>query len=109
MMFRFRYSVALPLLLMPFCLPIATVLLPLLASDLYGEQSVTQATGVFLSVNYVGYAVGGVVINRAFDLARSYIPILFVFAGLMVLVTVLIAVLIRRGEAARDAAEASAE
>ncbi len=96
-------------LLMPFCLPIATVLLPLLASDLYGEKSVTQATGVFLSVNYVGYAVGGVVINRAFDLARSYIPILFVFAGLMVLVTVLIAVLIRRGEAARDALEASAE
>jgi predicted MFS family arabinose efflux permease len=96
-------------LLLPFCLPIATVLLPLLASDLYGEKSVTQVTGVFLSVNYVGYAVGGVVINRAFDLARSYIPILFVFAGLMVLVTVLIAVLIRRGEAARDALEASAE
>lgn len=96
-------------LLLPFCLPIATVLLPLLASDLYGERSVTKATGVFLSANYVGYAVGAIVINRAFDLAHSYIPILTVFAGVMIFVTVLIAVLIRRGEKVRDAVLAAEE
>ena len=73
-------------------LPLETIMLPIYASDLFGERSYEKILGIFVSINVTGYAVGGPVVNMFHDipaLGSSYRPILFVCCGIMVLVTVL--------------------
>ena len=73
-------------------LPLETIMLPIYASDLFGERSYEKILGIFVSINVTGYAVGGPVVNLFHDipaLGGSYRPILFVCCGIMVLVTVL--------------------
>jgi len=73
-------------------LPLETIMLPIYASDLFGERSYEKILGIFVSINVTGYAVGGPVVNMFHDipaLGGSYRPILFVCCGIMVLVTVL--------------------
>lgn len=69
-------------------LPLETVMLPLIAGDLFGPESYAQYLGVFVSVNVAGYAVGAPLVNLVFDLFGSYIPVLFVVAAMLVCITV---------------------
>lgn len=94
-------------ILMPFGLPIETVMIPLIASELYGERSFAKTTGILVAVTYVGYTVGALVINSSFDALQTYRPILIVFAVVMVVTGVLTQVEMRRAGAARKAAEAA--
>ena len=72
-------------------LPLETIMLPIYAADLFGERSFEKVLGIFVSINVTGYAIGGPVVNLFHDipaLGGSYRPILFICAGIMVLVTV---------------------
>lgn len=64
-------------------LPLETVMLPIFAGDLFGDRSSDMALGLIVSVNTVGYAVGGPVFNLCYDLTGSYNPILYVGGALM--------------------------
>lgn len=55
-----------------FALPLETIMLPIYAKDLFGNKSYDKFLGIFVSVNTVGYAVGGFVINLCYDKFGSY-------------------------------------
>lgn len=63
-------------------LPLETIMLPLFASDMFGEKSYGKILGFFVSVCSAGMAVGQPLVNVCFDILGSYqIPIL-IFAGI---------------------------
>ena len=69
-------------------LPLETIMLPIYASDLFGERSFNQVLGIFVSVNTAGYALGAPLINMCFDVFGSYTPGFFAGSALMLLVTI---------------------
>lgn len=69
-------------------LPLETIMLPLFASDMFGERSYNKVLGIIVSVNTAGYACGSPVINAVFDIWGSYRPMLFIYAGIMVFVAI---------------------
>lgn len=57
-------------------LPLQTVLLPLMASDLYREEDYGKALGVFTAANSIGFLLGNTLANFCFDLFGTYRHIL---------------------------------
>ena len=68
-------------------LPLETVMLPLIAGDLFGEREFAKLLGIFVSVNTAGYAVGPLVTNLCFDIVGTYRPVFFTYSVLMIGVT----------------------
>lgn len=75
----YLYSVA-----VAFGLPLETVMLPLIASDLYGEKDYSRLMGIIVAVNTMGYFVGSPVINLVYDKLGTYKPAFFVGIGILV-------------------------
>ncbi len=73
-----------------FALPLETIMLPIYVKDLFGDKSYDQFLGLFVSINTVGYAVGGFVINLCYDVFGSYRSAFGICAVAMALVLVLI-------------------
>lgn len=71
-----------------FALPLETIMLPIYASDLFGEASYEKILGLFVSVNVLGYAFGVPIVNLCYDLIGTYTPILIVSSVIMLIVTV---------------------
>jgi len=69
-------------------LPLETVLVPLIAADLFGEKDFSKLLGICVSVNTAGYALGTPVANLFFERFGSYQQILLVFCVMMGLVAV---------------------
>lgn len=69
-------------------LPLETLMIPLLTNDLFGNADYDHILGLFISLNTAGYAVGTPLVNLCFDMAGTYVPILYVLGGVMALVTV---------------------
>ena len=69
-------------------LPLETVMLPLYASELFGNKSYMSVLGVFTAVNYAGYALGAPFGNLIFDLTGSYNIAFIIFGALMLFITV---------------------
>ena len=69
--------------LSPLSLPLETVLVSLLAADLFGERDFSKLLGIFVGFNYAGYGVGGFVYNLFYDLTGSYVNILLATAAVM--------------------------
>ena len=72
----------------PFALPLETIMLPLIAKDLFGYHSYSQIMGLVVSVNTLGYATGAPIMNLMYDLTGTYRPTLLVMVGLMVVVAI---------------------
>ena len=89
--------------LSPFAMTQETVLLALIASDLFGEKSNAKVLGILVSVSAVGYASSAFLLNRLYDRLGSYQLILIGSAVLLAAATLLIQIEIRRGEKERDA------
>ncbi|MBR2896738.1 MAG: MFS transporter [Oscillospiraceae bacterium] len=75
-------------LLIPFALPMETVMLPLIAADMFGEKCFPKIMGLFVSINTAGYAAGALLSNAVFDLVGSYKLALLVFSGILLIATV---------------------
>ena len=69
-------------------LPLETIMLPLIAADLFGEKEYGKMLGIFVSINTAGYACGPFLTNLAYDFIGSYTPILLVYTGVMAAITV---------------------
>ena len=69
-------------------LPLETVMLPLYASELFGNKSYMNVLGVFSAANYAGYAFGSPIGNFIYDIFGSYNIAFIVFGALMVFVAV---------------------
>lgn len=83
-------------------LPLETVMLPLYAGDLFGEKSYSKMVGIFIAVNYAGFALGSPVINAVYDIFHSYTPAFVFCALLMVVVTVVMQFAITKAHKFRD-------
>jgi MFS family permease len=53
-------------------LPMETVMIPLIASDLFGAKGYAKVLGVFVSVSSAGYALGAPLTNLVYDMTGSY-------------------------------------
>ncbi len=83
-------------------LPLETIMLPLYAGDLFGEKDYSKMVGIFIAVNYAGYAVGSPVINAVYDICRSYVPAFVFCAVLMAAVTVTMQIVIGKAHCFRE-------
>ena len=83
-------------------LPLETIMLPIYASDLFGERSYEKVLGIFVSVNVTGYALGAPTLNLCYDLFGTYTPMLIACAIIMVLVTVIIQYVISKAHSVRE-------
>lgn len=71
-------------------LPLETLVLPLIANDLFGSVSYDKLLGIIISMNYTGYALGGPLVNLCYDKLGTYAPVLWMLAGLgIVLLTII--------------------
>jgi MFS family permease len=82
-------------------LPLETIMLPIYASDLFGEHSYEKVLGIFVSVNVMGYALGTPSVNLCFDIVGTYTPILYVCAGIMLAVTLVMQYVVTQAHAMR--------
>ena len=86
-------------------LPLETVMLPLIATDLFGEREFAKLLGIFVSVNTAGYAVGPLLTNLCFDMVGTYRPVFLIYSVLMAAVTAGFLLVHRLVAAARAEAE----
>lgn len=70
-----------------FALPLETVMLPLYVSEMFGNKSFDKVLGIFVSVNYVGFALGSPFGNVCYDIFGDYKIAFAVFGVAMVFVT----------------------
>lgn len=84
-------------------LPLETIMLPLIAGELFGQREYPKLLGIFVSVNTAGYAVGPLVSNICFDMIGTYRPVFWVYAGIMVVVTAAFLYVLRKVDATRKA------
>ena len=74
----FVYAVA-----FAFAMPLETLVIPLVANDLFGNANYDKILGILIAANYSGYAVGAPLVNKCFDLFGTYKPVLIVLAAVM--------------------------
>lgn len=73
-------------LVIPFALPLETIMLPLIAKDLFGYHSYSQFMGLFVSVNTLGYATGAPIMNLIYDMTGSYRSAMLIMVGIMAVI-----------------------
>ncbi|MCI7402569.1 MAG: MFS transporter [Pyramidobacter sp.] len=71
--------------LLGFAMPVETIMVPLLVTNLLGARAYTAMIGVFFALMSAGIAVGNPLINFGYSLAGSYSPVLILYAGLFAL------------------------
>ena len=67
-------------------MPLETVMVPLIAADMFGEKDFSKMVGIFVSMNTAGYAFGTPVANLIFDQCGTYTPMLLLTATIMLLI-----------------------
>ena len=55
-----------------FAMPLETVIIPLLVSQMFGSKSFAKVMGYYLAINTLGYACGVPVVNTAYDIMGTY-------------------------------------
>lgn len=86
-----------------FALPLETIMLPLLAKNLFGSHSYSKIMGIFVAVNTLGYATGVPLMNLSYDLIGTYRPIMLLLVCVLVTVALVMQVVITIARKDRDA------
>lgn len=68
-------------------LPLETIMLSLITTDLFGNKSFDKILGIVAALNTAGYAVGTPLINWCYDAFGTYVPFIWVCVGIMAVVT----------------------
>ena len=84
-------------------MPLETIMLPLIAADLFGDKDDARMMGIMVAVNTFGHATGEPIASLVYETIGSYNAILLVFAAIMVCVLVLFQLVMKRS--AMDRAE----
>ncbi len=90
-------------------LPLETVMLPLFASELFGNKSFDKIVGVFSSASTAGFALGAPLANLFFDLFGNYNLPFIIFAVIMLFVTVTMQFVLRSANRDKKIILAAAE
>lgn len=70
-------------LLFALALPLETLVVPLIANDLFGNKDYDKFLGLLIAANYTGCALSGPFINIFADLGWGYKPGLLILSGVM--------------------------
>ena len=68
-------------------LPLQTVLLPLMAGDMFRNEDYSKVLGIFTAANSIGFLLGNTLANFCFDLFGTYRHILITDGILMVAIS----------------------
>jgi len=90
--------------IIPFALPLETIMLPLIAMDLFGHYSYSKIMGIFVSVNTFGYATGTPLMNVMFDLTGTYRSTMLVLVAILICVGITMQFVITAARKTRTAA-----
>ena len=88
-------------------IPMETIGVSLVTSDLYGNKAFDKMIGIMLAVNYAGYAIGNPLMNFFCDIFGSYKPIMLVFVGIYIAITVMYQFVITAAHKKRKEIEAA--
>ena len=83
-------------------MPLETIMLPLIAADIFGDKDYARMMGIMVAVNTFGHATGEPIASLVYEKIGSYNSILFVYAGIMAVVLVLFQLVISRAGKDRD-------
>lgn len=86
-------------------LPLETIMLPIFAGELFGENAYNKVLGIITSVNTAGYALGAPMANLCYDLFGTYNLALYISAGLMVITTIIMQFVITSAKKERTGLE----
>ncbi len=92
-----------------FALPLETVMLSLIATELFGNKDFSRIIGLLVSANYAGYAIGAPVGNICFDVFGSYNIAFLIFSAMIIFVTVAMQFVISAAKKDKDAILKQAE
>ena len=70
-------------LIFALALPLETLVVPLIANDLFGNKDYDKFLGLLIAANYTGCALSGPFINIFADLGMGYMPGLLILSGIM--------------------------
>jgi len=88
-------------------LPMETIGVTLVASDLFGNKAFDKMLGIMLALNHLGYAVGSMVVNGLYDLCGgTYFYAILILAGVLLAVTVMYQFIISAAHKVRKQVEA---
>ena len=90
-----------------FGLPLETIMLPLIATELFGHRSYAFLMGLMLSFNTLGYAVGAPIMNYFFDKTGTYTGVMVVMAIMMIAVSILMQLVISAAHKVRAEIESN--
>lgn len=76
-------------LAMGIALPLETLVIPMIVSDMLGQTSYPTMVGIFFALSTAGIAVGNPVMNFGYDIVGSYMPVLMGFLGVVVIAMVI--------------------
>ena len=82
-------------------LPLETIMLPIYASDLFGQKSYGKVLGIVVAVNVAGYALGSPIVNLVYSLTSSYMIALYGAAIVMAFVIIGMNVVISKAKKER--------
>ena len=87
-------------------LPLETIMLPIIAGDLFGEKSFNKILGIVVSANTAGYAVGSPLSNLCYDLTNSYNFSIYIGIALIISIMIAMQFIINRANRYHKEAEA---
>ena len=90
-----------------FATPLETVMIPLIANELFGNKDFEKVVGVFVAVNYAGFALGSPLGNLCYDLLGSYNLSFLIFSFMMIFVTIAMQFVIKSAKRDRKAIESA--
>ena len=68
-----------------FALPVETVMMPLLASELFGQKTYAKTMGIMVGVMQFGFIGGALIPNAYYDAHGTYVPIFIAFFAAFVI------------------------
>lgn len=91
-------------------LPMETIGVTLVTSDLFGNKSFDKMLGIMMAINSMGYAAGSLAVNGLYDLCGgTYFYAMLIFAGILTAVTVMYQFIITKAHRVRRTVEAGTE
>ena len=94
-----------------FAMPLETVVLPLIASDMFGRKDYPRIMGIIVAINTAGYALGSPIMGTVYDMTGTYRGVLVFQSALMLIIGITMQLVMRIAEKERTkliAAEAEA-
>ena len=88
-----------------FALPLESIMLPLIAADMFGEKSYAKIMDMVVAFSTAGHAIGAPLTDLMFDTSpdHSYKTIFIIYAVLLAVIAVVFELLLRRADKERAA------